>query len=130
MEKEMATRSSTLAWKIPWTEKPRRLQFTGSQRVGRGWATLLLLYSVANKSTMTSWERGLRRKEKSLYIRYYKWKILKMLSENCQNSSMNLVKLQDTELILRTLLHSYTSVMKHQKERLRKQSHLPSQQKE
>ena len=32
-EKEMATHSSTLAWKIPWTEEPGRLQSMGSQRV-------------------------------------------------------------------------------------------------
>ena len=34
LEKEMVTHSSTLAWKIPWTEKPGRLQAMGSQRVG------------------------------------------------------------------------------------------------
>ena len=34
LEKEMATHSSILAWRIPWTEEPRRLQCTGSQRVG------------------------------------------------------------------------------------------------
>ena len=34
LEKKMATCSSTLAWKIPWTEEPGRLQSTGSQRVG------------------------------------------------------------------------------------------------
>ena len=34
LEKEMATHSSTLAWKIPWTEEPGRLQSVGSQRVG------------------------------------------------------------------------------------------------
>ena len=33
LEKEMATHSSILAWKIPWTEEPGRLQFMGSQRV-------------------------------------------------------------------------------------------------
>ena len=33
LEKEMATHSSTLAWKIPWTEKPGRLQPVGAQRV-------------------------------------------------------------------------------------------------
>ena len=33
LEKEMATHSSTLAWKIPWTEEPGRLQSMGSQRV-------------------------------------------------------------------------------------------------
>ena len=31
LEKEMAPHSSTLAWKIPWTEEPGRLQFMGSQ---------------------------------------------------------------------------------------------------
>ena len=33
LEKEMATQSSTLAWKILWTEEPGRLQSMGSQRV-------------------------------------------------------------------------------------------------
>ena len=33
LEKEMATLSSILAWKIPWTEEPGGLQSTGSQRV-------------------------------------------------------------------------------------------------
>ena len=33
LEKEMATHSSILAWKIPWTEKPGGLQSMGSQRV-------------------------------------------------------------------------------------------------
>ena len=34
LEKEMAIHSSTLAWKIPWTEEPDGLQYMGSQRVG------------------------------------------------------------------------------------------------
>ena len=34
LEKEMATHSSILAWKIPWTEEPGGLQSMGSQRVG------------------------------------------------------------------------------------------------
>ena len=34
LEQEMATHSSTLAWKIPWMEEPRRLQSMGTQRVG------------------------------------------------------------------------------------------------
>ena len=33
LEKEIATHSSTLAWKIPWMEEPGRLQSVGSQRV-------------------------------------------------------------------------------------------------
>ena len=35
LEKEMATHSGILAWKIPWTEEPDRLQSMGSQRVGQ-----------------------------------------------------------------------------------------------
>ena len=34
LEKEMAIHSSTIAWRIPWTEEPGRLQSMGSQRVG------------------------------------------------------------------------------------------------
>ena len=34
LEKEMATHSSVLAWRTPWTEKPGRLQSMGSHRVG------------------------------------------------------------------------------------------------
>ena len=34
LEKEMATHSSILAWRIPWTEEPGGLQYKGSQRVG------------------------------------------------------------------------------------------------
>ena len=39
MEKEMETHSSILAWRIPWTEEPARLQSMGSQRVGDDWVT-------------------------------------------------------------------------------------------
>ena len=35
LEKEMATHSSILDWRIPWTEKPGRLQSMGLQRVGQ-----------------------------------------------------------------------------------------------
>ena len=43
LEKEMATHSSTLAWKIPWMENPRGLQSMGSQRVRHDWMTSLSL---------------------------------------------------------------------------------------
>ena len=39
LEEGMATHSSLLAWKIPWTEEPGGLQSLGSQRVGHNWAT-------------------------------------------------------------------------------------------
>ena len=41
LEKEMATHSSILAWRIPWTEEPGGLQSMGSQRVGHDWVTSL-----------------------------------------------------------------------------------------
>ena len=43
LEKEMATHSSILAWKIPWTEEPGRLQSMGLKRVRHDWATSLSL---------------------------------------------------------------------------------------
>ena len=44
-EKAMAPHSSTLAWKIPWTEEPGRLQSMGSLRVEHNWATSLSLFT-------------------------------------------------------------------------------------
>ena len=52
LEKEMATHSSTLAWKIPWTEEPGRLQSMGSQRAEHDWATSL---SLSFHQKMMSW---------------------------------------------------------------------------
>ena len=52
LEKEMATHSSTLAWKIPWTEEPGRLQSMGLLRVGHNWATWLSLF------TFMHWRRS------------------------------------------------------------------------
>ena len=61
LEKEMATHSSTLAWKIPRTEEPGRLQSMGSQRVGHDWVTSLLLTRMVitflsrSKRLLISW---------------------------------------------------------------------------
>ena len=44
-EKAMAPHSSTVAWKIPWTEEPGGLQSMGSLRVGHDWATSLSLFT-------------------------------------------------------------------------------------
>ena len=51
LEKAMAPHSSTLAWKIPWTEEPGRLQSMGSLGVGHDWATSLSLF------TFMHWKR-------------------------------------------------------------------------
>ena len=45
LEKAMGPHSSTLAWKIPWTEEPGRLQSMGSLRVGHDWVTSLSLFT-------------------------------------------------------------------------------------
>ena len=50
-EKAVASHSSTLAWKIPWTEEPGRLQSMGSLGVGHDWATSPSLF------TFTHWRR-------------------------------------------------------------------------
>ena len=45
LEKAMAPHSSTLAWRIPWTEEPGALQSMGSPRVEHDWATSLSLFT-------------------------------------------------------------------------------------
>ena len=46
LEKGMATHSSILAWRIPWTEEPVRLQTMGSKRVGHDWVTFTFMTRV------------------------------------------------------------------------------------
>ena len=48
LEKAMAPHSSTLAWKIPWTEEPGGLQSTGSLRIGHDWTTSLSFAGEGN----------------------------------------------------------------------------------
>jgi len=48
LEKKMAIHSSAIAWKIPWTEEPGRLQSVGSQTVGHDLATSLSLSHFKN----------------------------------------------------------------------------------
>ena len=49
---KMATASSTLAGKVPWTEKPGRLQSMGSQRAGHNWATSLSLSQSQERKSL------------------------------------------------------------------------------
>ena len=60
LEKEMAIHSSTIPWKIPWTEEPGRLQSMGWQRVRHDWATSLSLFTF---KTISILHRGLRLRE-------------------------------------------------------------------
>ena len=47
LEKELATHSNVLAWRIPWTEEPGRLLSTGSHRVGHNWSNLAAAVATA-----------------------------------------------------------------------------------
>ena len=53
LEKEMATHSNTLAWQIPWTEEPGRLQLMVSQTVGHNWTT-----SLSSLSFSILWQKN------------------------------------------------------------------------
>ena len=75
LQKEMAAHSSILAWKIPWTMEPGRLQSVGSQRVGHDWATSL---SLSLSCQLHLNKTGIKKKE--MYV------ILKMfLNISCGN---------------------------------------------
>ena len=56
LEKEMATHSSILAWKIPWTEESGRLQSMESERVGYNWATSLS-FSPISQYRVVIWSK-------------------------------------------------------------------------
>ena len=45
-EEKMATHSSILAWRIPWTEEPGGLPSTGPHRVGHGWSDLACMHAL------------------------------------------------------------------------------------
>ena len=64
LEKEMATHSSILAWRVPWAEEPDGLQSMGSQRVGHNWATSTFPFTRPVWLVSISWEmKGHRHRE-------------------------------------------------------------------
>ena len=78
LEKAMATHSSTLAWKIPWTEEPGGLPSMGLHRVGHDWsdlaAAIWCLYQIPLKYTL-----------KWFILCYLKFTLLKVKSEVAQS---------------------------------------------
>ena len=54
LEKGMATHSSILAWKVPWTKEPGGVQSMGLQRVGFDWATHFFNYVPVNCTSLFS----------------------------------------------------------------------------
>ena len=74
LEKEMATHSSILAWRIPWMEEPGGLQSTGSQRVEHDWATSLSFSLVAKWETICLHCRRFRRYGFDPWVRMIPWR--------------------------------------------------------
>ena len=62
LEEGMATHSRILAWRIPWTEEPGRLQSMRSQRVGHGWACTHTHIPIRADTSLHSWFPATRRK--------------------------------------------------------------------
>ena len=69
-QKEMAIHSRTIAWKIPGTEEPGRLQSMGSQRVGHDWTTSLHFTSILKEINPEYSLKGLMLKLKPKYFGY------------------------------------------------------------
>ena len=94
LEKEMAIYSSTIAWKIPWTEEPGRLQSMGLQRVGHDWATSLSLsvesqtgriglLSRIRTSWFSEWSKSEREKQTlciNSYMKFRKMIVMNLFS--------------------------------------------------
>ena len=70
LQNEMATHSSILAWKIPWTEEPGRLQSMGLQRVGHDWATSLSLSFILDFFLI-----GRKKKRSILFSSYHVYRV-------------------------------------------------------
>ena len=79
LEKVLATQSSILVWRIPWTEEPGRLQSMRSQRIGHDWVTNIHLYfrDVSCELLPEQW----------CYL--YRWTGLKQHSEALLDFSVN-----------------------------------------
>ena len=83
LEKEMATHSSTLAWKIPWTEEPGRLQSMGSQTVGHNWVTNTYLLWFSSEQ----FEKGKRLCRTFFFFFFLIAKAMAMGWKGCQSST-------------------------------------------
>ena len=81
LEKQMATPSSILAWKTPWTEEPGRLPSMGLQRVRHDWATSLHVTSRLGADSTRS-QSGLRGHSESRGLLGIPWKPGKNLSDS------------------------------------------------
>ena len=106
LREEMATHSSILAWKIPWTEEPGRLQFMGSQWVRHDWVTNTFTFSHFCRAcpSITYWE-----KVHAIYI------LGTLHARKCFYSSSKLIALGDSGYFLKTFYsHLLTPIFEPQ----------------
>ena len=73
LEKGMATHSSILAWRIPWTEEPGGLQFMGFQRVGHDWMTNTHTNAHTCVHTTSKHHVTVKLQRTSLCLRIFNW---------------------------------------------------------
>ena len=73
LEKEMATHSSILAWKIPWTEEPGRLQSMGSQRVRHDFTFTFIEMIIQGFLYFLLWYAHVFSNESTLHMRWPKY---------------------------------------------------------
>ena len=87
LEKEMATHSSILAWKIPWTVEPGRLQSMGLQRVRHDWATSLSLSLYSLERFMTNPDSILKSRDITMptKVRLVKAMVFLVIMCGCQS---------------------------------------------
>ena len=68
LEEEMATDSSVLAWKIPWTEEPGGLQSMGLQRVRQDWVTNTFTFTIMSTLVLDVGYQGFLKKWSNLEL--------------------------------------------------------------
>ena len=90
LEKEMATHSSALAWKIPWMEEPGRLQSMGPQRVGHDRETSLSLSRIQVDDNLSSSLNNVKKENKNtkehlnyLFLVWEAWIIQATEEDSC-----------------------------------------------
>ena len=120
--KEMATHSNILAWRIPWTDEPNRLQSMGFQRVGHDWATNTHTYETRGtvRSTLCATSHLISRKNYKvrslspfLQIRKSNIRHIKCFApRHTSNSDLltNSSHIQIASVILLTLLNCFIQI--------------------
>ena len=125
LEKEMASHSSILARRSPWTEEPGGIQSMGSQRVRHNWVTNTTTIILYKHNNLLVWDENYKVCKNRYYKKFLKinrYKTLNILFPNpkwssCKGRKITFSKLQDTEdlnfvtfAILLTNLHGRTDM--------------------